>query len=111
MGSQWHDGPRWWNDPLSSDIAIFMSTIIPAGFGPINVPFLAAVTQLEGVGYNCLASVPTIPLPLIFPVDVIINGAPQRWFLVAGSFPGGPGTLQPNDYNPSTNARYWVQLA
>ena len=88
-----------------------MSTIIAAGFGPINVPFLSAVNQLAGTGYNSLAAVPTVQLPTTFPVDILVGNVPQRWFLVTGTFPGaGAGVLQPNDYNVVTNAKYWIQL-
>lgn len=57
--------------------------------------------------YAALAAVATVPLPTPFAVDVLINNVPERWFLVAGAYPGGAGTLQPNDYNGS---KYWVQL-
>ncbi len=110
QGSQWHDAPNWLNDPLHSLLSNFMSTVIPAGFGPLSVPFLSAITQLAGTGYNSLAAVPTAQLPIPFAVDILVGNVPQRWFLVAGAYPATPGTLQPNDANPVTNNRYWVQL-
>jgi hypothetical protein len=88
-----------------------MNTVISAGFGPINIPFLSSVTQLAGTGYSSLAAVPTIPLPTVFAVDILVGGSPQRWYLVAGTSAGGTGIVLPNDYDPVTNAKYWVQLA
>jgi hypothetical protein len=87
-----------------------MSDYIPAGFTPTNVDFLGAITQLTGTGFNSLAAVPTVQLQIPYAVDVLIGGQPQRWFLVQGTYPGGAGTVQPNDYNSSSNARYWVLL-
>lgn len=101
----------WINDALPGNITQFMSTIIAAGFGPINVPFLSSVTQLAGTGYSSLAAVATIPLPTVFPVDILINNVPQRWYLVAGTSAGGAGICIPNDYSAVTNAKYWVQLS
>lgn len=109
-GSQFHQGAGYFDDPLGGQITIFMNSQIPAAFGPVTVPFATGVTALTGTGYNALAAIPTIPLPLPFAVDILISNVPQRWFLVAGVFPGTPGTTQPNDYNAVTNARYWVQL-
>lgn len=109
-GSQAHRAWNYIDDPLLGNIQEFMSTIIAAGFGPVNVPFLSTVSQFTGTGYNALAAVATIPLPPVFPVDVLIDGQPQRWFLVAGTTSGATGIIIPNDYNPITNAKYWIQL-
>lgn len=109
-GGQSHAAPNWVNDPLPSDITQFMSTTIAAGFGPLFPPFLSNVSTLTGTGYTALAAVPTPGLPVPFAVDLLISNTPQRQFLVAGAYPGTPGTTPPNDYNPVTNLRYWVQL-
>ena len=108
-GSQWHRAPLWTDDPLQGNIDVFMNPNVPSGFTPFDVPFLGAVTQLTGVGFNSLAAVPTANFPLPYAVDTLIGGQPQRWFLVAGTYSAGPGEVQPNDYNASSNARYWVQ--
>lgn len=113
-GSQWHQLFNWVNDALPGNISQFMSLTIAAGFGPIYPPFLATVSQLTGTGYNALAAVATVPLPTVFPVDILIivgsNYLPQRWYLVSGTTAGGAGICIPNDYNAVTNQKYWVQL-
>ena len=109
-GSQWHQGPGWINDALPGSVQLFMSTYIPSGFIPTQVDFLGAITQLTGTTFNALAAVPTTQLAPPYPVDLLIGGQPQRWFLVAGAFPGTTGTLQPNDYNAVTNQKFWVIL-
>jgi hypothetical protein len=111
QGSQWHSGPGWLNDPLSGTVENFMSTVIPAGFNPQDVEFLAAISQLSGLGYNSLAAVPTVPIQTPYCVDILIGGVPQRWFLVAGTSSGGPGIVIPNDYNAVSNTKYWIQLS
>ena len=108
-GSQWHQGPGWINDALPGSVQLFMSTYIPAGFLPQDVDFLGAITQLTGTGFTALAAVPTTQLATPYAIDVLIGGQPQRWFLVAGVFPGVIGTLQPNDYS-SVNQKFWVIL-
>lgn len=110
VGSQFHNAAGWWNDPLSSEITQFMSTAIASGFGPINPPFLANVTQTAGTGYSALAAVATLALPTPFLVYVMISNVVQLWALVAGTSAGGAGITLPNDYNAVTNAKYWVQL-
>ena len=110
-GSQWHRPPLWVNDPLYPSIQEPMSTVIPSGFGPVNPPYLTEVTQLAGTGFSSLAAIPTPTIPIPYAVDVLIANQPQRWFLVAGTTAGGAGIVIPNDYNATTNARYWVQLS
>jgi hypothetical protein len=109
QGSQSHNLYNWLDDALTGNITEFMSTIIAAGFGPINIPFLSTVSALAGTTYAALAAVATVPLPTPFAVDILIANVPQRWFLVAGTYPGGSGTLQPNDCSGS-QPKYWVQL-
>lgn len=110
-GSQFHDGPLYVDDPLDGPVTQFMNLQIPAGFGPINPPFLSAITQFTGSGYNSLAAVPTLPLPTPYAVDLLISNVPQRCFLVPGTISAGTaGVTIPNDYNPVTNPKYWVQL-
>ena len=110
-GSQFRRAWDYVQDPLTDTTEIFMNNTIPAGFGPLNVPFLSSVTALAGTGFNYLASVPTIPLQTPYAVDILFGSSdPQRWFLIAGTSGGGAGICLPNDYNPASNAKYWVQL-
>jgi hypothetical protein len=113
-GSQFHRGPRYYDDPLAAATSIFMNNQIPAGFGPLNPPFLTQVTQFTGTGFSSMAAVPTVSLAVPYAVDLLIGNVPQRLFLTEAapgtSAPSGPGYVIPNDFNIATNNRYWVQL-
>lgn len=85
------------------------SPVVPSGFGPQGIQFLASITVLAGTDFTALANLATGGLPLPYVVEVIIGGALQTWALTSGVFPGAaPGYLQPNDYS-AQNLRYWTQ--
>lgn len=111
QGSQFHRADGYTGDPLAGILGPFMSAVIPTGFGPQAVPFLATITQLTGTTVACLAAVPTVNLPVPFLVDFAINSAPQRWELQTYTGQSGAGYQLPNDYNASTNKKIWVQLS
>lgn len=111
QGSQFHRADGYVNDPLPGILGPFMSAAIPTGFGPQDVPYLATVTQLTGTTVASLAAVPTVSLPVPFIVEITINGADQRWQLVAYTGQSGAGTQLPNDFNASTNNKIWVQIS
>jgi len=82
--------------------------------GAIAVAFMPGVTQLTGVGASALAAIPTVAMNapyLPYMVVALIGGAQQWWILTVGTTPTGPGVQQPNDYNASTNAKIWTQVA
>ena len=95
QGSMFRNADGWINNPLSGILGPFMSQSIPSAFGPQNIPYLNTVTTLAGVGYNALAAVPTISLPVPFIVKVAITGD-EDYQLIAGVHVGA-GYLAPND--------------
>ena len=117
-GSQFRQGPHYLNDPLpelSGILGPFINApVVPTSFGPYYTPNLTGINTLTGTGYNALAAVPTTQLPAGsttgFMVDVTIGGADQRWQLQVKTTQSGSGTVQPNDFNVSTNNKIWVQL-
>ena len=60
------------------------------------------------VGLNLRSTVRVLDTTLV-PIDL------SEWVLLAGLRPGGTdianGILVPPDYNPDTNARYWLKIA
>lgn len=109
-GSQFRRGFDYVQDPLEGTVQLFMNNSIPAGFGPLNVPYLTAVTALTGVGFNYLSSVPTLTMQTPFAVDIMVANIPERWFLIAGTGSPTAGIVLPNDYDPTSNAKKWIQL-
>ncbi len=105
QGSQYRNSDGWLNDPLSGIIGNFMSSTIPASFGPQDIPFLSLVTQTTGTGNNALAAIPTTGLPTPFRVNTQIAGD-QDWILVAGIVTGS-GTVAPNDQ--ASSLKTWIE--
>lgn len=99
--------PGWLNDPLSQILAPFMSGLISTQFGPQNPPYLSAITSLTGSLPTALASVPTVPLPVGYIVEVTITGD-QRFQLNAGILTG-PGTVAPNDQ--ALSQKTWTSIS
>ncbi len=82
-----------------------------APFGASSVPFLAAITGLEGVTAAYLSDIPTISIATPFMVMVAIGGNVQLWQLTASGAATAPGIQRPNDFDMTTNMKVWVQLS
>jgi len=84
-----------------------------SAFGAQNVPFLAGITQLEGVDgdVTALSAIPTESLTVPYLVDVLIGGNVQRWMLYTSTAATGPGYTRPNDYDGTSNTKVWIQLS
>jgi hypothetical protein len=107
QGSQFRNKDGWLNDPLSGILGPFMTIPIPLSFGPQNIPYLSAVTQLTGSGTNALAAVPTANIVAPFIVKIAITGD-SDYQLIVGVFTG-PGYVTPNDQ--ATSGKTWQQIS
>ena len=83
-----------------------------ANTGAQVVPFLSAITQLEGTIDAALANIPTAGLTTPYLVDILIGGNLQRWMLEASTAADNPGlgVVRPNDYADTTNEKCWIIL-
>lgn len=107
-------GPGSDRGATAAQIATYvLSTLFPmTGVTTIAVPFLPAVTVVSGA--NGLDQIATILLSPVVTVVDFVNAATagqQRWQLVVGTTATGPGIQRPADFNASTNAKIWVQIA
>jgi hypothetical protein len=108
QGSQFRNKDGWLNDPLSGILGPFMNQTIPPAFLPQGVQYLGNITQLTGTGgYNALAEVPTVNLPVPFIVKIAVTGD-QDYQLQSGVITG-PGTVAPNDQAQSNKT--WVSIS
>lgn len=80
-------------------------------FGSQHVPFLRAITALEGAGTNALAAIPTTGFDLPMAVDIQLDDLVQTWVLELGTDASDPanGVLRPNDFDAGTNPRVWYK--
>lgn len=79
---------------------------------PRLVSFInATLTQLTGTGATSLAALVTVGSALDRVVGVVVSGALAFYQLKSGtSATALPGIVRPNDYNASTNTRFWQQI-
>jgi len=115
------------NEPIESNT--FDVTLVPAKYlnsdttplalpGPLDwlvahaTRYLPAVTGLTGGGATNLDGFPTVGLSVPVLLETVINDVSSKWLLKAGTDAvDGVGSIRPTDYNASTNAKYWFQIA
>ena len=69
------------------------------------------ITTLTGSGANALAAIVSTTLPLDRVLGVINGGTLAFYQLKSGtSATASPGIIRPNDYNATTNTRFWKQI-
>jgi len=99
-------------------IPIPSSTVIGVSSTPATTPSLnifrvePSITSLTGGVSTSLDYVPTASgvYPVGICVFLVISGIPHIYQLVAGTATeNSPSIILPDDYNASSNAKYWVQ--
>lgn len=111
-GSQFHSGPGWIDFPLPP-----LPVLPPDPFadaGAQDIPFLSAITALEGAEDNALSAIPTGSITPPYVVQILAtdgSGAIQLWALITSTAATGPGYQRPNDYASPSNTKVWVQLS
>ncbi len=69
------------------------------------------ITTLTGTGSTALAAVASTTLPLDRVLGVVNGGTLSFYQLKSGtSATASPGIIRPNDYNATTNPRFWKQI-
>lgn len=84
---------------------------IPASFLPGGILIDPNITALTGTGSNALASVPSTQIPTGRVLGVIESGALSFYQLHPGTdSTATPGTVRPNDFHATSNAKVWKQI-
>jgi hypothetical protein len=115
------------NEPIESDT--FPISLVPSKYlntdvapaavaGPVGwlmnnaSRYLPAVTGLMGGGATKLDGLATVGITPPVLVELVIGDVPSKWLLKAGTDAvDNDGSLRPTDYNASTNAKFWKQIA
>lgn len=99
-------------------IPVPSSTVIGVSSTPVSTPSVnifrvePSITALTGSTSSCLDYIPTASgtYPVGICIFLVISGIPHIYQLVAGTADeNNPSVIRPDDYNASSNAKYWVQ--
>jgi hypothetical protein len=71
------------------------------------------ITGLTGGGSTKLDGIATVGVAARKLVEIYVDGTLQKWILVEGTetTDTAAGRVRPTDYNASTNAKFWLQVA
>jgi hypothetical protein len=84
---------------------------VPIAHLPGGILIDPTITTLTGTSSSALPAIVSTTLPLDRVLGIVINNTLSFYQLKSGtSATASPGIIRPNDYNATTNARFWRQI-
>ena len=84
---------------------------VPVTHLPGGILIDPSITTLTGTSSSALPAIVSTTLPLDRVLGIVINNTLSFYQLKSGtSATASPGIIRPNDYNATTNARFWRQI-